>query len=38
MSTVIMTGAAGLTGSENVKWSAREGFQGATRQKLIKPV
>jgi hypothetical protein len=28
MSIVIVTGAAGLIGSENVKWSAREGFQG----------
>jgi nucleoside-diphosphate-sugar epimerase len=38
MSTVIVTGAAGLIGSENVKWSAREGFRVANRRKLIKPV
>ena len=27
MNTVIITGAAGLIGSESVKWFAREGFR-----------
>jgi len=38
MSTVIVTGAASLIGSENVKRFAREGFQVANRRKFIKPV
>jgi hypothetical protein len=38
MSTVIVTGAAGLAGPENVQRFARAGFRVANRWKLIKPV
>jgi NAD(P)-dependent dehydrogenase (short-subunit alcohol dehydrogenase family) len=38
MSNVIVTGAAGLFGSENVQRFAREDFRVANRRKLIKPV
>ena len=37
MSTVIVAGAAGLVGLENVQRFARKGFRAANRRKLIKP-